>query len=168
MPEDAGTRTTTEIQTSAAARLLMISAERVRQLIKDGYIPRGSQRGHVHLVGAVQGYLKFRDDADRRANKSAADSRVRDARAKEIELRNSVRLRELIPVDEATEIIDEYFAAVVSELDGMAARITRDMPMRRKIEAEIRAARSRMGDRMMEAAKTVASGRMDENNQSGH
>lgn len=153
----------TEIPVASAARLLMMGAERIRQLVKDGYIPKG-RRGYVPLVGAVQGYIRFRDDADRRANKSAAESRVRDARAQEIELRNKVRLRELVPVAECHEVMDVFFAACVSELDGMAARITRDIPMRRKIDDEIRAARLRMAEKMKLSAKTLETGRSGSNN----
>ena len=45
-----------------AARLLMISEERIRQLQKQGYIPRADKRGVVQLVGAVQGYLRYLKD----------------------------------------------------------------------------------------------------------
>ena len=70
-----------------AARLLMISEERIRQLVKQGYVPKSEKRGYVQLVGAVQGYLKYLNEDERRSTRSAADSRVRDARALEIELR---------------------------------------------------------------------------------
>jgi hypothetical protein len=158
MTEDSGRNSANMIATSAAARLLMVTAERIRQLQKDGYIPKGP-RGRVSLVGAVQGYIRFRDDADRRANKSAADSRVRDARAQEIELRNKLRLRELCPVEEAHEVLDTFCASVVAELDGLPARITRDRDLRRKIEEEVRAARLRMIERLQKqraAAEKVA------------
>jgi len=157
MTTSATTKSAAEIPTADAARLLMISAERIRQLQKDGYIPRG-KRGHVSLVGAVQGYIRFRDDADRRANKSAAESRVRDARAKEIELRNAVRLRELVPVEEATAALDLTFGAMVAELDGLPARITRDMPLRRKIDDEIIAARYRMVARIKRSTVFIETG----------
>lgn len=56
-----------------AARLLMISEERIRQLQKQGYIPKADKRGVVQLVGAVQGYLRYLKDDERRSAKSAAD-----------------------------------------------------------------------------------------------
>ena len=86
-----------------AARLLMISEERIRQLVKQGFIPKPEKRGFVQLVGAVQGYLRYLKDDERRSAKSAADSRVRDARALEIELRIAERSRELIPVEDDRE-----------------------------------------------------------------
>ena len=70
-----------------AARLLMISEERIRQLVKQGYVPKSEKRGYVQLVGAVHGYLKYLKEDERRSTKSAADSWVRDARTLEIEPR---------------------------------------------------------------------------------
>ena len=56
-----------------AARLLMISEERIRPLQKQGYVPKADKRGVVQLVGAVQGYLRYLKDDERRSAKSAAD-----------------------------------------------------------------------------------------------
>ena len=47
-----------EIAVGMAARLLMISDERVRQLIAQGYVPR-PRRGVTTIVGAVQGYSRI-------------------------------------------------------------------------------------------------------------
>ena len=68
----------------------------------------------MQLVGAVQGYLRYLKDDERRSAKSAADSRVRDARALEIELRIAERSRELIPVEDALNDM--------AELAGMVER----------------------------------------------
>ena len=48
-----------------ASRLLMISTERIRQLIKQGYVPRAPQKGIVSIQGAVQGYINFLKDDQR-------------------------------------------------------------------------------------------------------
>jgi hypothetical protein len=50
------------IPVGQAARLLMISEERIRQLVKQGYVSRSEKRGYVQLVGAVQGYLRYLKD----------------------------------------------------------------------------------------------------------
>ena len=47
------------IPISQAARLLMISEERIRQLQKQGYVPRSDKRGVVQLVGAVEDYFRY-------------------------------------------------------------------------------------------------------------
>ena len=55
--------------------------------MKQGFIPKPEKRGFVQLVGAVEGFLRYLKDNERRFAKSAADSRVRDVCALEIELR---------------------------------------------------------------------------------
>ena len=140
------------IPLETAARLLMISAERVRQLIKDGYIPRPVP-GRTTLVGAVQGYIRFRDDADRRATKSASANRVTDARASEIELRLAERRREVIPREEA-EAANAFVVGLVNEeLNGLPARLTRDVPTRRKYEAEVDGSKARIAKALADAAE---------------
>ena len=37
-----------------AARLLMISEERIRQLVKQGFIPKPEKRGFVQLVAPLE------------------------------------------------------------------------------------------------------------------
>src|SRR5262245_2013878 len=87
------------------ALLLMITGERVRQLQKLGAIPP-SVKGNIPLVGAVQGYITWLKDEERRTSKSASASRVQDARAHEIEMRTAEKKRELIPVTEAIAAVD--------------------------------------------------------------
>lgn len=64
------------ISTVLAGELLQLGPERVRQLIKDGYVVR-SAHGRVTIRQAVQGYLRFRDDSERRSSK-AGTVRPRD------------------------------------------------------------------------------------------
>lgn len=151
-PQDAGM-----ITTEQAARLLMISAERVRQLCKGGYIPRPS-KGLVPLVGAVQGYVKFLKEEDRRSSKSAADSRVRDARAAEIELRIAERKRDLIPRAEAEAVLDALAGMVRQAFDGLAARVTRDLGVRRQIETAVHENLSRIADALEAGQRALETG----------
>lgn len=140
-----------------AARLLMIGAERVRQLIKAGYIPR-ERPGFVSLVGAVQGYIKFRDDAERRSTKTAADSEVRRERAREIKMRNDERERKLIPIEDATAALDFLVGTVRESTNSIPARVTRDLELRRKIEAEVNAAQESIAKALSASADVVAKG----------
>lgn len=142
-----------------AGRLLGgITAERVRQLIVAGWIPK-AKPGRVLLVAAVQGYIRYLKDQANAQSKTAADSRVRDARAKEIEMRNAVRLRELIPIEEATAEYDALVAAVREEMDGLPARLTRDIEQRRKFETEVHASKKRITEALGEAKGAARSGK---------
>ena len=62
------------ITAEQAGALLMISQQRVRQLVRDGYIPR-TARDAYPLVGVVQGYLRFLRDDERRSAKSAIQTK---------------------------------------------------------------------------------------------
>jgi len=121
------------IASALAARLLMVSPERIRQLSKEGWIEKQG-RDQFFLVDVVQGYIRFRNDSDRRAQKSAADSRVRDARAREIELRNAVREGRVIEIDEAMAIVEEMIGLFRAETAGLPARVTRDLQFRKTID----------------------------------
>jgi len=146
------------IELEMAARLLMVSGERVRQLVKAGYIAKPAARGRYNLVAVVQGYIRFLKDEERRTSKSAADSRVRDARAREIEMRNDERMRKLIPAEDATAALD-YLAGQVGEaLGSIPARVTRDIELRRTIEAEVNAAKETIAKALAASADVVEKG----------
>ena len=144
-----------------AARLLMISDERVRQLQKQGYIPRVPKRGVVPLVGAVQGYLRYLKDEERQTSKSAAASRVTDARTREIELRIAERQRDLIPQEDARAVIGEMAAMLKAEFVGLPARVTRDLDLRRTLEQEVDASFARLAASAERARSALVTGGLD-------
>lgn len=148
---DAGT-----ITTEVAARLIMVSAERVRQLTKQGHIARMG-RDRYRVVDVVQGYIGYLKDEQRRTSKSASASRVQDARAREIELRTAREEHRLIETDEAIGVCDELVGAYKVELAGLPARLTRDIDLRRKIEVECDDICRRVADRFAEKASALRS-----------
>lgn len=137
-----------------AGRLLMKSSERIRQLAREGWIPRHGTGANTRyaLVDVVQGYIRFRDDADRRATKTASATRISDARAREIELRTAIREGHLIDLDEAVEAVEDLVGLLRSELSGLPARCTRDLQVRRTIET----ARNDILDRIADLATQKA------------
>jgi hypothetical protein len=145
------------ISTEQAARLLMISGERVRQLAKAGYIPKAA-KGRVSLVGAVQGYIRFLKEEERRTSKAQSQSRVHDARALELEIKVAERRRDLIPVDDARDDLAEFLAITTAEIRGLPARVTRERALRVRLEDEINASLARMADRAAETRRKLESG----------
>lgn len=146
------------ISLDVAARLLEIGQERIRQLMRDGYIPR-SERGKVSLVGAVQGYCRFLKELAAKQTKTAADSEVRQERAREIRLRNEARTRELIPTEEATEALDYLVGVVLEVLSGLPARYTRDLGDRRKLEAVCYACQKEISEALAAAIVSARTGK---------
>lgn len=140
-----------------AARLLEISTERIRQLQRSGHIDKAS-RGMVSLVSAVRGYVKFLKEAAAAQSKSAADSRVRDARAKEIEHRLAVANRELVSRDDATAAMDILVGIVRDELRGLPARTTREMALRRKLENQANGSLTRIAEALAKLSGFVVTG----------
>ena len=145
------------ITTQQACRLLMISDERIRQIAKMGYIPKLA-KGRYNLVELVQGYIKFLKDDDRRSSKSATASRMQDAKTAEIEMRLAEKRRELIPVEDAQAAVDVIVGKVRAEFSGLPARATRDMTLRRVLEAETNASLNRVADAVAASAEYFAKG----------
>jgi len=126
-----------------AAALLMITERWVRELQGKGYIPKGPERGAVSLVGAVQGYIRWLKDEERRASKSAAASEVQKARAEEIRLRTAVRTGQLAEWSQVEESLADILARLRGHLGGVPAASTRDLTTRAAIETHMNEAFTR-------------------------
>lgn len=140
-----------------AGRLLMIGPERVRQLVKAGYITR-PKNGYTTIVSAVQGYIRFLKDEDRKDTKKGAASRATDARTREIELRIAERQRDLIPQEDARAVVAQIAAMMKAEFVGLPARLSRDVAERRRMEQEIDASFERIAEALASATLTLQTG----------
>lgn len=143
------------ISAPEAAKLLMLgSVRRVQQLADEGYIKRLA-RGKYSRMDVVHGYIRFLKDTlkDRQTNTHV--NRVQDARAREIEIRNAKASHELIEYTEAEAVLLEVAGMLRSEFSGFGARMTRDMPMRRKIESGVDEIFGRASARIVETLKSL-------------
>lgn len=137
-------------------RMLDVSAQFLGNLLRDGHIERAAQHGRYQLETSVRGYVHFLRGARKSAPKAAAAVRLQEARADEVALRVAERQRELIPIEDAEAALDHLLATVRSELGGLSARVTRDIPTRRLIERGLNDALERMAvsfDASSEAAR---------------
>lgn len=148
------------ITTDECAALFLLGPTRVRQLAQQGYLPKVA-KGVFPLREAVQGYVKFLRAEDRQSSKTAADSRVKDARASLFELQAAERRRDLIPVEEAKEVMGELVSFLADALAGISLRATRDLELRRAIEVEVNGARERIANQMAALARTLRTGKPD-------
>ena len=135
------------------AELLTLTAQRVDQLVREGWIEKPS-RGNYALVAGVQGYIRFLKDDERRSSKTAAESRVRDMRADEIALRIEERSKKLINEAraEALGLVDEVIGGLKADLYALPARVTKDLSLRRVIEEAIEDALAASARRAAEGA----------------
>ncbi|MDB5596242.1 MAG: hypothetical protein JWM36_3203 [Hyphomicrobiales bacterium] len=132
------------ISIANAAGLLMISDERIYQLVRDGLIPKPLRKGLYPLTGVVQGYIKFLKDEQRTSTRVAADSGIKRARELEIMQRVRERSNQLIEGSVAAEALDDVVSVVVTELDGLPARFTRDVKVRKQLQVKIDEVRARI------------------------
>lgn len=145
------------IPTETAAKLLMVTPEWVRRLTKDGWIKKVS-KDQYRLVEVVHGYINFLKDEQRRASKSASQSRVQDARAKEIERRMARDEGSLWDADAAEAAFSDILGAFRSELSGVPAGSTRDLAVRAEIEKNLYAAIDRCDARLANATASLRAG----------
>lgn len=128
------------ITAEVAAKLLRVSVRRLYQLVEEGWIQK--QDGKFTVVGVVHGYLDLKEHAEKQALQKAADNEVRRARAREIELRTAKAERDLVPLEEAEAFVQMVIGEIVSRLQGLPARASRDIHEREKLEGIVDALRA--------------------------
>jgi hypothetical protein len=134
------------------ARCWGMTTPRISQFVAQGWLKTVGRKGKYSWFEACGAYVRYLRDEDRKSSKSAADSRMRDAKAREIEVRTLQRLRRLVPLDVYEEMIDSFAGIVRSEFAGLAAACTRDLTLRRIIEREVNARLRRIAEHAMAQA----------------
>ena len=100
-----------------------------------------------HRRGGARLHKFLRDD-ERRSSKSATLSRVPQARAVEIEQRTARASAQTVELSEALALVDVVIGEFEADLNGLPARLTRDMDKRRRLEAEINDIIARAADQL--------------------
>src|SRR5690606_34871773 len=111
------------IAAGQAARLLGLTHERLRQLARDGWIPK-AVKGKYPLEATVQGYIRFLKDDERRTSKVQAESGLKAARQREIELRTAKREAQLIDLEDVDAIVAYSAQIYRDELAPVPAKAT--------------------------------------------
>jgi hypothetical protein len=138
---------------SAVARHLFLAPARVRELEAEGVFRR--LNGKLELDECRHRYIEH---LRQRRPRSPADEKWREERARQLELQNAVKARELIPFTEANEGLETVIGFVLAELYGMGARISRDLQVRRRIEEDIFAMRQRVTNKLGELTNVLHDG----------
>jgi hypothetical protein len=136
---------------------LDLSRVRIVQLVKEGVLPRHPDDS-FDLDACRLAYIRYLRSEDRRGAKSATASRVQEARAKEIELRTARDEGRLWDADAAEAAFTDILGAFRSELGGVAAGSTRDLPTRAEIEKQLNDAIERCDARFANAAASLRTG----------
>ena len=125
------------ISAPQAARLLKVSDERVRQLVRGGYIERASH-GRYPLVSVVQGYIRYRNDR-RQKMEDAASSPLMEAKLAEIQRRMAREDATLVDMREALECYDTMTGMLIEMIESLPPLITKDPDELRRITTIVNA-----------------------------
>ena len=142
------------------ARAIDSTANYVGQLVRNGVVPvhgTGNNRG-IPAIDGVAAYVRFVRGDKRNKTKDASQNRARDARATEIELRIATAERELIPLDEAIDIISVFLGSLRTSIDSIPAQISRDPEIRAKAKKVTDDILSKMADLAQERRSALRSG----------
>lgn len=132
----------------------------IKQLTQAGHIKtRG--RGRYPLRNLTRGIVAHYEALIEKGSKAAVASKASEARTKEIELRTAMRARSVIPIEDAEVVVAGFAAAVLEELSALPARVTRDLELRKAIEAETGRVLDRLKDRAEGAGQAFLSGSED-------
>jgi hypothetical protein len=145
------------ISVTQAMQLLMVSDTWIRKLVKSGYIP-AIENGTVQLVAAVQGYIRYLKDEERRTSKTATLSQVQQERALEIRQRREQAAGNLVELDATEEFVADTLGALRAEIFGVPAAVTRDAELRLLIEQRLNDALTRARNKFTQRSETLRSG----------
>jgi hypothetical protein len=148
----------TYYSTPRMAEAFGISHQRVAQLNAEGVLQYAGKNKY-HRDDTTRAYTGWQRQQTTSKHRSTSESRVREARATEIEIRTAERSRHLIAIDEALESNAAVCGYVRTEFGGLAARITRDLALRRDIEKAVNDSFARIAGRLAEEARNLETGR---------
>lgn len=135
------------ITVEQAAALLMKSKERIRQLAAAGYIPRVG-RDQYPLVGVVQGYIRFREDAAQRAEPARAKADLDRTRTRQIELRMKQAAARLVPAAEVEAYVRLIVEEFLSRMEALPSDLVPDPKSHERLSTALNALRVDMAQLM--------------------
>lgn len=123
----------------------------IRTLTEQGVLKK-ERDGFYRLESVWRAMLDWARDQNRRGSRGDSDSALRDVKRRKLEMDIAVREGELIETADAIDMVDYSLGQLRGDLAGVPARVTRDIALRRSIEAEIDSALERACGRLQEAA----------------
>lgn len=118
---------------AAAGKLLMLTDRHVRRLIREGWIAK-----ELSIVGVVQGYIRYRDDLDKRRQQTAGKTESLKLKNDQERLKLKVAEGEYVDVALAMSAFGDVVGALRADLEAVPARAAgRDREQRRKLEVLI-------------------------------
>jgi len=145
------------ITAGQAARLLMLTPRRLRQLAADGHIP-SAVRGRYPLAAVITGYLRFLRESIERAAENNAGAGLASAKEREIRLRLAQREATLIDATDAEAFHSFSSSLYRKELAGLGASVSRDPIIANLIDQQLASALDRFDSRFADALPKLKRG----------
>jgi phage terminase Nu1 subunit (DNA packaging protein) len=122
------------IPLATIAKLLCVSERRVQQMADKGIIPAPGNRGKYELVGCVQGYIKFLQNAERQGTNGSdemvdAKERQAKARAEMLEMKASQMKGDLVWAEDVRTALCDVLALFKSALRSIPSDIAPEVRM---------------------------------------
>jgi len=143
--------------TQDMAAVLGVTPRWLSKMVTDGIVPQVS-RGRFKLGEVVQAYSVFLKQGAEKNTGSISLDRLRDEKAKEIQLNRLRKDRALIDLDEALGVIDQVTGMFVSSLNGLPAQITGVPRERQRLDGIFDTERQRLADRFAEKREALRTG----------
>ncbi len=129
------------VTTQALLSLLEFSAPYLTRLERMGVVAR-ADRNSWDLADTIRRIIRYLREDNRRGRRAEAATELARLKARALELRLARENHELIPLAESMATVDSIVGGLVSALSAVPARRTRDLALRRTIEAEINLVRT--------------------------
>ena len=140
-----------EVGSEIVGQILGLTGRRVRQLTEDGVIAKNG-RGKYPVLASIKAYIGWLKAAQERVPASDAKEAVLFERARSLRLQNDEREHRLVDTEECIAVLDEIVGTYRTELDGLPARLTRDLDDRKQIASVVDAISNRVCDKFEQRA----------------
>jgi|GEM_PF-1095337 len=140
----------------ALGALTGLTDRQIRNLAAEGVVVK-ADRGRYLLIASATAIL---ERARSQGTDAAAAARVEyvKTKAEAAALALAEKRRELVPVEDCNLVLDMMGAEFKNQFLGLPARFTRDLDLRRRLEAEIHDSFNRIAKKFDEAAEFVREG----------
>ena len=125
------------VSASALAQHLDCSRTYIGKLEAEGVLHRALDGNGFDVDASRVAYLRFLRREHRRSPRTQADADHVKAKTEMLQLRLLEKQRKLVRREDANELLDEICGVVLTHLSGMGARCSRDMVVRRNIDAVV-------------------------------
>jgi phage terminase Nu1 subunit (DNA packaging protein) len=140
-----------EVVSEIVGEILGLTGRRVRQLTEEGVMAKNG-RGKYPVLASIKAYIKWLQAAQQRNAPSDAREAVLHERARSLRLQNDEREHRLVDTEEVIAVLDEIVGIFRSEMDGLPARLTRDLDERKIVQEAVDAIGHRAADKLEQRA----------------